>query len=93
MRTSQSSNERVCLGYGRKSVVRNTSDTITIERQRAAIEELAARRIERLEWFEDAEGHRSGRFERTRPSFMRLLSRIEHDPDVKSVIVYRIDRA
>jgi len=93
MRTSQKSTERVCLGYGRKSVVRNTSDTITIERQRAAIEELAARRLERLEWFEDAEGHRSGRFERTRPAFMSLLSRIENDPSVKSVIVYRIDRA
>lgn len=83
----------VCLGYGRKSIARHASDLISVDRQRDAIERLAAERSERLIWFEDAEGHRSGRFERTRPDFLRLMRHIESEPGVRSVVVYRIDRA
>jgi len=83
----------VCLGYGRKSIARHASDLISVDRQRDAIERLAAERGERLIWFEDAEGHRSGRFERTRPDFLRLMRHIESEPGVRSVVVYRIDRA
>lgn len=73
--------------------MRHASDLITVERQREDIERLAAERRERLIWFEDAEGHRSGRFDRTRPEFVRLMRHIDVEPGVRSVVVYRIDRA
>ena len=81
------------IGYGRKSVVRDERDTISVDRQRAAIERLAAERNEPIVWFEDAEGHRSGRSERARPGFGSLLSRLQNDPTVSTVIVYELDRA
>ena len=83
---------RIALGYGRKSVVRRKSDEISVEKQRLAIERLAVDRGWQLEWYEDAEGHRSGRYESTRPGYKRLLARIDQG-DAAAVIVYDLDRA
>lgn len=81
------------LGYGRKSVVRRGVDTISVDKQRLAIAELADKRGEELVWFEDAEGHRSGRSERARPGYQRLIARLQGDSSVRSVIFYELDRA
>lgn len=83
----------VALGYGRKSVVRTKSDEISVDKQRLAVERLCAERGYALEWYADAEGHRSGRFEKTRPNYLRLLSRLENGPAVQAVIFYELDRA
>ncbi len=88
-----SSTRSIALGYGRKSVVRRKSDEIGVDKQRKAIERLADERGLELDWYEDAQGHRSGRFERTRPNYLRLLSRLETDPNVQTVIFYELDRA
>lgn len=81
------------LGYGRKSVVRRGVDAISVDKQRLAVSQAADKRDEELVWFEDAEGHRSGRQERTRPAYQRLLARLQNDPAVRSVIFYELDRA
>jgi len=84
------------LGYGRKSFVgRDTRsvDAVSVDKQRLAVERRASERNESLAWFEDAEGHRSGRYERTRPGYLQLLARLEHDLTVSAVIFYELDRA
>ena len=83
----------IALGYGRKSVVRRKTDEIGVDKQRLAIQRLAEDRGYDLDWYEDAQGHRSGRFEKTRPNYIRLLKRLEADPPPASVIFYELDRA
>ncbi len=81
---------RVALCYGRKSVVRNDVDLISIENQRQRVQAEAERRGLVVEWYEDVD--KSGRREDHRPGWLALKRRIG-DPDVAAVIVYRLDRA
>lgn len=81
------------LGYGRKSFVRREVDAVSVDKQRLAVERRAVERNESLIWFEDAEGHRSGRYERTRPGYLKLLARLENDLAVSAVLFYELDRA
>lgn len=87
------SGSRVALGYGRKSVVRRKSDEIGVDKQKLAIERLAGELDYDLTWYADAKGHRSGRWERTRPDYLRLLRRLEEDAGVAAVIFFELDRA
>jgi DNA invertase Pin-like site-specific DNA recombinase len=82
----------VAVGYGRKSLVKSNRDEVTVAKQKERVTSEAESRRERLVWFEDATGHRSGKFEHTRPGYLRLLEYIETDKNVRSVIFYELDR-
>jgi DNA invertase Pin-like site-specific DNA recombinase len=82
----------VLLGYGRRSEVRNAIDEINVERQHSRIVAEANARGFTLEWFEDAEGHRSGRHEEGRPGWLSLKSQLDRD-DVVGIIVESLSRA
>jgi DNA invertase Pin-like site-specific DNA recombinase len=79
------------LCYIRKSMVRSAGDEVSPARQRAALQAEAQRRGWIAEFYEDAEGHRSGRTER-RPGWLALKARLD-DPDVKAIIVESLSRA
>lgn len=79
------------LLYGRKSVVRSGVDLVSVENQRAALALECERRGWVADWFEDADGHRTGRREDTRPAWLRLKSQIAA-ADVVAVMGYRLDR-
>lgn len=81
----------IALCYVRKSFVRTASDEISPERQRANIIAEAERHGFVARFFEDAEGHRSGRNE-NRPGWKSLKSHLD-DPEVKAVIVESLSRA
>lgn len=82
----------IAVGYGRKSLVKSNRDEVTVAKQKERVSAEAESRRERLVWFEDATGHRSGKFEHTRPGYLRLLEYIETDKNVRSVIFYELDR-
>lgn len=86
-----STSRRVALCYKRKSIVRTGTDYASIELQHAAIESFCQRREWVCEWYEDAEGHSSGRSEDGRPNWQRLKQRIA-DADIVAVVGYRLDR-
>jgi DNA invertase Pin-like site-specific DNA recombinase len=81
----------VALCYLRKSIVRSGVDYASIELQRAGIADFCLKRGWTPEWFEDAEGHSSGRHETGRPAWLRLKRRVD-DPDVVAVVGYKFDR-
>jgi len=83
---------RTALIYVRKSVVRQKTDEISPERQRAACVAYCEARGWRYEIFEDAEGHRSGRSEERRPEWKRLKAQIGRQ-DVVAVVVNSLDRS
>lgn len=87
----QAISRTTALCYARKSVVRGGADLVSIDIQRAAVAAECERRGWRCEWYEDADGHRSGRHETTRPNWLRLKRRIT-DADVVAVVGYRLDR-
>lgn len=87
----QKPSRTTALCYARKSVVRGGADLVSIDIQRAAIAAECERRGWNCEWYEDADGHRSGRHEATRPNWLRLKRRIA-DADVIAVVGYRLDR-
>jgi DNA invertase Pin-like site-specific DNA recombinase len=72
-------------------MVRSAVDEVSPARQRAGIAAEAHRRGWTPEFFEDAEGHRSGRTER-RPGWLALKARLD-DPGVKAIIVESLSRA
>jgi len=82
---------KTALIYVRRSVVRNSSDEISPERQRAICIAEAERQGWTPEIYEDAEGHRSGRTEQ-RPGWLRLKAQLDR-PDVAAVIVESLSRA
>jgi DNA invertase Pin-like site-specific DNA recombinase len=81
------------LCYRRKSLVRQESDLISPARQKQAVE--AAVMLlgpgYRAEWYEDMEGHRSGRSEGGRPGWLTLKARIG-SPNVAGVACYSLSR-
>lgn len=83
------------LVYIRKSIVRNATDAISPERQRAACLAEAERHgwlVEDDDVYADAEGHQSGRTD-NRVDWQRLRRRIRHDETVVAVIVESLSRA
>lgn len=82
----------VALCYVRKSMVRTATDAVSPERQRANCLAEAERRGYRAEFYEDAEGHKSGRSEKGRPGWLSLKTQLERD-DVAAVIVESLSRA
>lgn len=85
--------KQILLGYRRKSMVRNQADLVSPERQARSCElwlEMHGDEYS-IEWYEDVEGHRSGRWEKTRPGWRDLLTQLDR-PDVAGVIADTLDR-
>lgn len=81
----------IALCYLRKSVVRDGVDYEGIDTQRAKLAAMCEARRLTPEWYEDADGHSSGRRETGRPAWLRLKRRID-DPDVAVVMGAKLDR-
>jgi len=79
------------LCYVRQSITRDENDTDSPERQRSNIEEYCAERGWIAEWYEDAEGHKSGSLENNRPRWLALKKRLA-DPDVVAVVANDFSR-
>jgi DNA invertase Pin-like site-specific DNA recombinase len=81
----------IALCYVRLSMTRDESDLNSPERQRANIQAECDRRGWVTEWYEDAEGHRSGTKEENRPGWLALKARLG-DPDVIAVVANDLSR-
>lgn len=81
----------VALCYVRLSMTRDVSDLDSPERQRANIQAECDRRGWIPEWYEDAEGHKSGTQEENRPGWLALKARLA-DPDVAGIVANDLSR-
>jgi DNA invertase Pin-like site-specific DNA recombinase len=81
----------VALCYIRKSWTRDESDQISPERQRSHIQAVCEVNGWKPEWYEDAEGHRSGMYEKNRPGWLALKARLG-DPDVIALVANDLAR-
>src|SRR5450631_1545109 len=73
------------LCYIRQSMTREGIDTNSPERQKANIQVICDRNNWIPEWYIDADGHKSGRSEQNRPSWLALKARLG-DPDVVALV-------
>ena len=76
---------KIALCYIRLSYTKDESDRQSPERQRANIQRICDREGWIPEWYEDAEGHRSGRTVKNRPGWQQLEKRLQ-DPDVVALV-------
>jgi DNA invertase Pin-like site-specific DNA recombinase len=83
---------KVALCYVRKSLVRGESDQISPERQRRALAAWCDMHDYEPEFYEDADGHRSGRSEARRPEWQALRGQLTR-PEVKAIIVETVSRS
>ncbi len=90
-RSASSVPRTIALCYIRQSYTRDASDVDSPERQHANIEAVVARYGFIPEWYQDAEGHKSGRQEKNRPGWLALKARLG-DPDVAAVIANDLSR-
>ena len=81
----------VALCYIRQSFTRNPSDMDSPERQRDNIARVCAAKGWTPEWYQDAEGHKSGTKIHNRPGWLALEKRLA-DPDVIAVIANDLAR-
>lgn len=81
----------IALCYVRQSYTRDASDMNSPERQRANIQAACDRNGWIPEWYEDAEGHKSGRTVKNRPGWLALKKRLG-DPDVVAVVANDLAR-
>ncbi len=81
----------VALCYIRQSYTRDESDMNSPERQRANIQTVCDRNAWIPEWYEDAEGHKSGREVKNRPGWLALKTRLG-DPDVVALVANDLAR-
>ncbi|MEO1443625.1 MAG: recombinase family protein, partial [Chloroflexota bacterium] len=84
-------NRHVALCYIRQSYTRDANDTNSPQRQRANIQAVCDRYGWTPEWYVDAEGHKSGRNEKNRPSWLALKARLG-DPDVVALVANDLAR-
>jgi DNA invertase Pin-like site-specific DNA recombinase len=81
----------VALCYVRKSWMRDETDQISPERQRSNIQAVCEANGWKPEWYEDAEGHKSGMHEQNRPGWLALKARLG-DPDVVALVANDLAR-
>lgn len=80
-------------GYVRKSLVLGEEDRISEVKQRDAIAAECARlHLPEPEWHADTQGHRSGRYEHTRPGW-RTVKRRFLTADKAVLVAYELDRS
>ncbi len=82
---------RVALCYVRQSYTRDENDLNSPERQRANIQLVCDKYGWIPEWYDDAEGHRSGRDIKNRPGWLALSKRFG-DPDVVALVANDLSR-
>ena len=87
----QSVPRTTALCYVRQSYTRDGNDMTSPERQRANIEAVCERNGWKPEWYQDAEGHKSGRYEKNRPGWLALKARLG-DPDVVALVANDLAR-
>ena len=90
-KTTAKTPRNVALCYIRKSWTRDETDQISPERQRAHIRAVCDANGWQTEWYEDAEGHRSGMYEKNRPGWLALKARLS-DPDVAALVANDLAR-
>jgi DNA invertase Pin-like site-specific DNA recombinase len=76
---------KTALCYVRLSYTKDESDRQSPERQRANIQRICDREGWIPEWYEDADGHKSGRYVKNRPGWLELEKRLK-DPDVVGLV-------
>ncbi len=81
----------IALCYVRQSQTIDESDTNSPERQRANIQVICNQHNWIPEWYEDAEGHKSGRSVKNRPSWLALEKRLS-DKDVVALVANDLSR-
>lgn len=89
--SSSDSTRRIALCYVRQSVVKDATDQLSPERQRANIQAVCDREGWIAEWYEDVKGRRSGQYEHTRPGWLALKTRL-NDRDVAALIANDLSR-
>ncbi|MBZ0306431.1 MAG: recombinase family protein, partial [Anaerolineae bacterium] len=77
--------KKVALCYVRLSQARDGDDAVSPERQRANILAKCRELGYQPEWYEDVDGHKSGREVKNRPGWQALSNRLG-DPDVVALI-------
>ena len=75
----------VALCYVRQSMTRDANDTNSPEWQRANITAICQKNNWTPEWYQDADGHKSGRTEKNRPGWLALKARLS-DPDIVALV-------
>ena len=84
--------ERItALCYIRQSFTRNADDMNSPDRQRANIQAYCDRHGWIPEWYQDTEGHKSGRYVNNRPGFLALEERLQ-DTDVVALVANDLSR-
>jgi DNA invertase Pin-like site-specific DNA recombinase len=81
----------VALCYIRQSFTRDGKDVDSPERQQANIEAKCKQMGWTPEWYQDTEGHKSGRQEKNRPGWLALKERL-NDPDVEALVANDLAR-
>ncbi|GAB5491437.1 MAG: hypothetical protein Phog2KO_16520 [Phototrophicaceae bacterium] len=88
---AQFTERKIALCYIRLSFTRDESDQNSVNRQRANIQAVCDTKGWIPEWYEDAEGHKSGRSEKNRPAWLRLKRRLK-DADVVALVANDLSR-
>lgn len=81
----------VALCYVRQSQTRDQNDMLSPQRQRDNIEAHCQQRGWIPEWYQDIEGHKSGREVKNRPGWLALEKRLT-DPDVVALVANDLSR-
>lgn len=87
----KSNSRNVALCYVRLSTTQTPDDDNSPERQRANCQAYCDFRGWTAEFYEDTDGHKSGRKEESRPEWMALKNRIA-DPDVVALVANELSR-
>lgn len=88
---SKSPDAKIALCYVRQSMTRDENDTNSPERQKANILLVCQKNGWIPEWYEDAEGHKSGRYVNNRPGWLAMSERF-NDPDVVALVANDLSR-
>ena len=90
-RKKQPIEQDIALCYVRQSQTIDESDTNSPQRQRSNIQAVCTQNGWIPEWYEDAEGHKSGRSVKNRPGWLALEQRLS-DKDVVALVSNDLSR-
>lgn len=90
-KTASAQPRHIALCYIRQSKTRDATDMNSPERQRANIQTVCDAEGWTPLWFIDAEGHKSGRYEKNRPAWLRL-KRHFNNPEVVALVANDMSR-
>ena len=91
MNNRRKQDANIALCYVRQSYTRDANDMTSPERQRANIERVLEKNGYQAEWFEDVDGHKSGRHVNNRPGWLALSQRLQDD-DIAVLIANDLSR-